>query len=189
MKTIKYLTPPILGLLLLTVAWLTIQSVSSAGPLPQITTNTPVYRFLDTAGDGTGTKNAIGSYAITAETFYVQPPAANVYAINRLVVSIEDITTTGIALYGATTVTNGVVIRRVSGSDAITLTDGVTLSTNLGWGRYCAVNQLTSQLQAVCDFVRPIRLNGDRSERLEIVLNDDFSGLSGHYFIAQGYKE
>ena len=36
---------------------------------------------------------------------------------------------------------------------------------------------------------RPIRLVGDNNERLEVVLNDDFTGLVHQYFVVQGYIE
>ena len=41
----------------------------------------------------------------------------------------------------------------------------------------------------------PIRLDGSQNERLEVVLNDDFTdgassnALANHFFVAQGYYE
>lgn len=177
------------GLLLLTLALAYILGISAkvqAAPSFQSTTQTPVYRFLDTAGNGTGVKNAISS--TVPLTFYLQPPAGAVYNITRLVATVEDSAVSDATLYGAVLITNGVTIRRVSGSTIITLTDGVTIKTNTQWARFCEVKTVTTQLQAVCE-LDGLRLNGDRSERLEVILNDDFSGLDGHYFMAQGWRE
>ena len=49
-----------------------------------------ISRFLDTNGNGTGTKNANGNYSGAAEIFYIQPPAGSRYQINRLIVEVED---------------------------------------------------------------------------------------------------
>lgn len=194
MNFLKFSLSILLGLLLVAMVQVILSPRTiEAAPAYQLpTTQTPFFRYLDTAGNGTGTKIATGTY--TSTRFYLQPPTANVYAVQRLIVSIEDSAVITPSLYGSVTITNGVVIRRVSGSTVITLTDGVTLSNNLGWRRLCDVEQtnitgVTNQLQAVCDFSIPIRLNGDQSERLEVLLQDDFSGLDGHYFVAEGYKE
>ena len=40
-----------------------------------------LFRFLDTVGDGTGAKNAIGNYSVAAEQFKIIAPANTRYAI------------------------------------------------------------------------------------------------------------
>ena len=35
----------------------------------------------------------------------------------------------------------------------------------------------------------PLQLHGHQNERLEVVLQDDFSGLIAHVFVAQGFEE
>lgn len=164
---------------------------AEAPPAQAINNRASFWRFLDTSGDGTGTKNAIGStYATTAATFYIQPPAGTVYDISRLIVTVEDSAVSGATNYGAIVITNGVVIRRVSGSTILTYTDGVSITTNTQWGRFCEVTSITTQLQARCTFGDAlIRLNGDKSERLEVVLRDSMSGLDGQYFLVQGFVE
>lgn len=196
MKLTRLIWPILLSLLVIiagSVALSLFQPTPPAysAPTLQQSTSTPFWRFLDTVGDGTGTKKATGTY--TSTQFYLQPPAGAVFDVSRLVVSVEDAAVITNSLYGGVTITNGVVIRRVSGSTVITLTDGITIANNLSWRRYCAVTQTTgqaiNQLQAVCDFAVPVRLSGDKSERLEVLLQDDFSGLDGHYFVAEGYRE
>lgn len=193
-KPIRLIPALTLGLLLVAAIQLALllSTPASASPSLQLTTQTPFWRFLDTAGNGTGTKNATGNY--TSTRFYLQPPTGAVYDVSRLIVSVEDAAVITPTLYGAVTITNGVLIRRVSGSTIITLTDGISVTNNLGWRHFCQVTQtniggVTNQLQAVCDFAVPIRLSGDQSERLEALLADDFSGLDGHYFVVEGFRE
>lgn len=183
--SIVILTSLVLG------SWFLIPA-KAAPTFQQGTTQSPLWRYLDTSGNGTGTKIATGTY--TSTRFYIQPPAANTYALSRLIAIIEDSAVVTPTLYGAATITNGVVIRRVSGSSIITLTDSISLTANAHWRRFCEVTQtslsgVTNQLQAICNFALPVRLSGDRNERLEVLLQDDFSGLDAHYFIAEGYKE
>ena len=54
---------------------------------------TPLFRYLDTVGDGSGEKNANGDYSIAEEIFFLQPPPGRVYRITRLIVSIMDTST------------------------------------------------------------------------------------------------
>lgn len=162
-----------------------------AAPAAQFSITTPIWRVLDTSGDGTGTTNATGNYTTTT-AFYIQPPAASTYVLDQLIVSVEDSAVITYNSYGATTVITGVVIQRVGSSETITLTNTVPITANQGWRRYCEVDQTnaggTHQLQAICD-LRGMRLNGDQSEQLKVLLNDDYSGLDAHYFAVQGYKQ
>jgi hypothetical protein len=196
-KAIRLIPAIILGLLLVLAIQLALllSSPANASPFAQLTTQTPFWRYLDTAGNSTGSKMATGTYA-AATSFYLQPPTGAVYDISRLIVSVEDSAVITSNLYGAVaSPTTGVVIRRVSGSTIITLTDGISLTSNIAWRRFCEVTQTnnagtTNQLQAICKFDGALlRLSGDQSEKLEVVLNGDFSGLEGHYFVAEGFKE
>jgi len=186
----KRLTISILSGLLLTLLALAYVGIQSQQAHAQQPSRATFWRFLDTNGDGTGTKNANGStYTATGTAFYIEPPAGNVYDITRLIVTVEDTAVSDATLYGAVLITNGITIRRVSGSDILTYTDGVTITTNTHWSRFCEVKTVTTQLQAICEFGGLIQLNGDRDERLEVRVRDDLSGLTGHYFMVQGYRE
>lgn len=179
-----------LALVILTLSLISYQP-SHAAPQAQAGSRTTFWRLLDSVGDGTGTKNANGStYTATGTTFFIQPPAASTYDITRLIVTVEDSAVSDATLYGAVLITNGITIRRVSGSNILTYTDGVTITTNTHWSRFCEVKTVTTQLQAICEFGGAmVQLSGDRNERLEVVLRDDLSGLTGHYFVVQGFVE
>lgn len=157
-------------------------------------------RFLDLDGDGTGTKNAIGDYS-TADTLYIQPAAGTVYRIERMLVSIEDGVGMRAERYGglAAALTNGVTVRVADDSGTILdLTDGLPIKSNAGWGSYCydvdikawgAGNELLLVRWTFAKAGVPLRLDGDNNERLEVILNDDMTGLVSHYFMVQGLDE
>jgi len=84
-------------------------SVGNSGPV-----NESVDRFLDTNGDGTGTKSATGNYAESPVSFFIQPPAGEVFRLNRMLVHIEDSGTFDSGSYGnGITLTNGITVSKV----------------------------------------------------------------------------
>lgn len=169
---------------------------------------TPIYRHLDTNGDGSGTKNAIGDYSSTAEIFYIQPPAGQIFRLTRMMVLISGrAPSVKTDTYGSVpTLSNGVQTRVQDDSGTIIdLVDGLNVKTNGCWGRLCFDSELYTSTANTDSYVRvrwtfekagyPIRLVGDRNERLEVVLNDDFTdggsadALALNYFHVQGYIE
>ena len=155
-------------------------------------------RYLDTAGDGTGTKNANGNYASEAEIFYCQPGATEKIAATRMLVSVEDTNGFIAEEYGnlATALTNGVTVRVSDDNGVIVdLTDGIPVKYNAQWGALCYDvdvktwgngNELLVArwtFQKAGDF---LNLDGSYNERVEVVLNDNLTGLISHYFLLQG---
>lgn len=145
----------------------------------------PFWQVLSVKGDGTGTTNATGNY--TSSTRFFARPSSPV-VLTKLIVTIEDSNVITYNLYGGITITNGVTIRKWQPSVPITMATAIT--NNFTYGRYCAVTKTTgqtvNQLQAVCE-LDDITLTP--SERFEVVLNDDFSGLDGHRFVVEGYQQ
>jgi hypothetical protein len=157
-----------------------------------------LYRYLDTNGDGTGTKQCIGNHSGGA-SFYIQPPDGEVYVLERMIVMIEDGAGWRADRYGdlSSALTNGIrVWFRSDKKDDIDLTDGIGIKTNAGWSRVCYdVNP--SSFGSGNDFLGvrwtfskagyPIRLDAAFNERLAVEVEDDFSGLVEHTFMVQGY--
>lgn len=178
--------------------WSIIAGNVYADPNAPTWSQTVFSRFLDTDGDGTGTKTAVGDYSGgSLDIFYIAPAAGEVFVIERMMISYEDTTGMQAQEYGNTggALSVGIVVR-ISNDDGVVedLTDGVTIKDNGEWGRYCYDVQLVSwgsgneKILARWTFARhgrPIVLNGDK---LEVVLNDDFQGLLDHYFLVQGYQ-
>jgi hypothetical protein len=173
-----------------------VRSVDSAGPQ-----RTLLSRFLDTNGDGSGTKNANGNYSAAEEIFYIQPGAAQVFRIARMLVTIEDTNGMSATDYGNITsgLSTGVEIRVQDDSGTLVdLTDGLPVTNNAGWGSFCydvdlktwsTGNELLLVRWTFTKSGQYIRLRGANNERLEVVLNDQLTGLVGHYFLVQGYIE
>lgn len=162
-----------------------------------------IARYLDTNGDGTGTKSATGEYHDAgdgAEIFYIQPPAGGVYRLARMLPFVEDVGSFDSGSYGnGITLANGISIRVQNDSGTILdLLDGLPIQLNTHWARICydmtisSFGQGNEYLHARWTFAKSgqmIRLVGDNNERLEVVLNDDFSDLVSQYFMVQGYIE
>ena len=178
-------------------------SSSGYGEVP-----TPLYRHLDTNGDGTGDKSAIGDYSSTPGIYYIQPGPNEIFRISRMMVLLSGkATSMKTDTYGSVpALTNGVVVRVQNDSGTIIeLTDGVPLKTNGCWGRvafdsvlYDSTSDSDSYLRVRWTFEKggyPIRLDGSKNERLEVYLSDDMTdggstdAMQKQYFFAHGYIE
>lgn len=158
-----------------------------------------ISRFLDTVGNGTGTKNAIGNYAAGTTEFKIVPAAGEIFVINRMIVQIRDSGQFTASTYGAiAALANGIHIHvKDSGGIKVDLVDSLTIKTNAEWGRVCYDTQLISW--GVGDSFILVRwtfgrsgtqiwLDNSRGDYLSADLNDDFTGLVSHYFMVQGFN-
>ena len=158
----------------------------------------PVYRFLDTNGDGTGTKNATGNYAAAATDFFIAPSTGERLYLARLIVLIED----GAAWfdsgdYGAIAggLTNGVVPKWVRNGTTHDLTDGVPVTNNVEWAQLCY--DVSLQTFGAGNSFLTVRWTFERrgaglvlaspQDKFSITLNDDLTELVKHRFQVQGY--
>lgn len=157
-----------------------------------------ISRFLDTVGDGSGTKNAIGDYSAATEEFKIVPGAGEIFVINRMIVQIRDSGQFTASTYGAlATLNNGIHVHiKDSGGVKIDLVDNLTIKTNAEWGRVCYDTQLItwgvgdSFILVRWTFGRSgtqIWLDNSRGDYLSVDLNDNLTGLVAHTFIVQGY--
>jgi hypothetical protein len=158
----------------------------------------PFFRFLDSNGDGTGTKSFIGDYT-TPDEAYIQPPATKVFAITRMIVHIEDSGAVTADSYGAlSTLTNGITVEvHDTGGLKYSLTNGDPIHSGAEWSQYCHDVELktwgagNSFITARWTFETagiPILLSGDTSDRLVVTLADNFTGLVDHKFQVQGTR-
>ena len=157
-----------------------------------------IYQYLDTVGDGSGSDNANGDYSLAEEIFFIQPPSNDKYEIARLIITIEDSAGMQAEEYGnlGAELTTGVQLRIQDDSGTISdITNGIKIKDNAHWGSLCFdvdvktwgagkevfLARLTFKASG-----QPIILNGENNERLEVVLNDNLTGLIGHHFQVQG---
>lgn len=150
-------------------------------------------QILTVNGDGTGTSNANGNYSSAAEDFYIECPANSTIMINRMIVKLEDTGAFDVESYGnGVSLTNGVRVfhERRGVEHEITATP---IFTNGDWAGHCfdtrvdAYGQGDEQLSARWSFDRfggPLFLQvGDK---FIVRLEDNFTGLVAHEFIAEG---
>lgn len=156
-----------------------------------------INQFLDTNGDGTGTTNANGNYAVTPTEFYIQPGAGYYYKIARMIVEIEDTVGMSATDYGNITsgLTNGVSVQVKRGSTVLRDLTPDTVKANAQWAAYCydadlkawgSGNEVLAVRWTFEKSGLPAYLNGTENDRLSVTLNDDLTGLVTHTFLVQG---
>lgn len=155
-------------------------------------------RYLDIVGDGSGNTDVTGDYSSVEEIFYIQPPKSTFFILERMLIFIQDTGAFDADSYGnGISLANGIVVRVQDDSDTLlNLTAGKPIKTNAQWTRLCydvsLSNYGTGDESAGVRWTfskagHPLRLDGSKNERLEVVLNDSFVDLVDHTFLVQGY--
>jgi hypothetical protein len=160
-----------------------------------------LFRYLDTVGDGSGTKTATGNYSSTPTNFLIKPPASGglTFAIHSLIIQIEDGAVFDSGTYGnLAALTNGIqlYVANVSGVSVMDLLDGAPIKTNGQWERVAFEARL-NPYSAVPGNLMNIRWDFTQtSSPLAIPpgwsfvarMSDDLSGLTGHSFFVMGHR-
>jgi hypothetical protein len=163
------------------------------------------FRLLDTVGDGSGVKNAAVDHSGAATAYKIKPHtsadpkvASEVFDIQKLNIEIEGAGIKADLYGGVTALSNGIQILILDASGVkIDLTNGVTIKKNYDYARLGEVKESVSgattnfvtvsiDLSKLNQYNCGVRLDGSKGELLEVLLHDNFSGLSSHYFVAQG---
>lgn len=159
----------------------------------------PIYRYLDENGNGSGNKNANGNYAGSPTRFFIQPPADEVFFLNRMIVLLEDGGSIDAGGWGnGAALTNGVECDlRDPINDILTdLFDGLPLLTNAGWAQFCydvrstdfgAGNNYLGVRWTFTKSGRPLVLRGSKQESFGITFNDNVTNVVRNTFMVQGY--
>ena len=157
-----------------------------------------IYRFLDTNGDGTGSKNANVNGSITPQVFRYDSETTHRTYLARMLVHIEDIGPLSADDYGGITgpLTNGVLVeirRKEDDSTVVDLVDGLPIKTNSEWSRMCYDMDIDN-FGSGSDFIKvrwtfaksglPIYLSPN--QYFCIIVQDNLTGLIKHYFMLQG---
>ena len=92
----------------------------------------PLIRYLDTNGDGTGTKDANGNYSVTPATFYIKPPLNEIYSITEFLIHVSDAQNFTITGFGSiAALTNGInIYAKRNNIISIDVMDGIPIKTN-----------------------------------------------------------
>lgn len=164
-----------------------VRYLDSKTPLTQIFANTG------------GSNNFVGNLSGASSTAFIQPPSGSQWTI--LGVHHELIDTTKFAVLkfgGRDALVNGIFMRITSGSGAsLIFENSARIYDNASLGRTATKVEhmnfgtdgeaILSEWKFEELFGAPIVLDGDKAERLEVLLNDDFTGLDENYFIAHGF--
>lgn len=156
-----------------------------------------IYRYVDTNGNGTGTKSAVGNYAIAAEEFYFE--ASFDTLVYRMIIGISDTAGMQAQEYGnlGAALTNGVEVEVRDSDDTVLLDllDGLPVKTNAEWGRvnfdvslktWGAGNELITSRWTFEKAGQPLWLKP--GDKFVVRLNDDMTGLLSHTFFLNGYR-
>lgn len=172
---------------------LSVSAFGGSGPVAEYRT-----RHLRNAA---GSAEAAVDGSVTPVEFYVRPVAGEVWRIARMLVFLEA-SSIAAGSYGPVPVgslSNGIRVY-LANSDVETndLLDVHTIHTSAGWAEYChdaqvkawgAGNEFLTVRWTFTKAGVPLRLDGNKQERLVVLVQDDLTGLVSHQFIVQGYKE
>jgi hypothetical protein len=171
----------------------------AAERLPHAKARKPIYRYLDSVGDGTGWYNAITDNSGVSQPLLIAPPAGKGYRLFRIMPHIRDTGGFDADKYGNNVVlVNGIGLEAQVQGQAFTIHDRETIKTNAQWGQLAGVdvNHLDFGVGDESLLVRftfakagnDLDLNGNLGDYLRIILNDNFSDLNAHTFHVQGYE-
>lgn len=162
----------------------------------------PIDRVSDfLTGETTGDIQANKNYNTSPEVFSFGPPAGEVWLVSELRVAISDAGDMSANEYGNTggLLANGYSVKVVDSSgDVVSLTGTPTIQVNAGLNAVgsstsfaVGVTGATSLLVAM-DLAKagaPVRLIGDKGEKVSVSFSDDLTGLTYHTFFCEGVKE
>ena len=156
----------------------------------------PIYQFLDTVGDGSGSTEA----NINLGTFKFKPGAGEIAEIHRMVVHIDDGSAFSADSYGNVVgpLTNGVLVevRRASDDSVlIDLTSGEPIKSNGDWSHFAYDLDIYGftggrNIMAVrWTFAKGGEaLKLSQHEYLAVQIQDDLSTLTDHKFFVHGRR-
>lgn len=170
---------------------------------PLLTARGTVENLIDIfASDPADSDNehANKDYSSVAANFEIAPPSNEKWQIARLLVFIQDTAPMDADRYGNNIVlTNGIILKTFRGAtEKVNLTNDQPIKTNSQWGKFCYNTTLSTygvgeeNLAVRWTFLRAgscIGLDGSKGDKIVITLNDDFSGLSEHTFLFEGFKD
>jgi len=159
-----------------------------------VSPDTPYIKFFTADGSGVADGNLTGNYSGAATYFFYRVPSKSFFRIQSVTIQVADATQFTQTGYGGLgTLTNGVrffvdvgvVVPLLGGytikqnNDFFGLTAHVTLTT------FATLPQtLSAEFKLGEDFGGVLSLT--ENQRIMVLLNDDFSGLTSHRFAARG---
>ena len=163
--------------------------------------SSPMYQFLDTVGDATGSFEANVDGSVTPVVFKLKPQnARQAILIHRMIVHIQDAATAFNASNygGVSTLTNGLtggIYRESDDSVLSEISGGFTVKSNADWGALC-FDAVPLDFGSGSEFFQVRWTFTKAGAPLRIIpgtyfginVNDDLTGLTRHTFMMQGRR-
>jgi len=154
-----------------------------------------INRILDTNGDGTGSTNQAVDGSVTPVTFKLAPAAGEVILVSRIMFYIEDTGNFDADEWGnGITLANGVQINQKTkgttsnfGAACKTTGDLAGMMYDINHFAFGIGNEIVCGRLTFTKFGEPMRLDGDFDDELQIVIQDDLTGLVNQRVTAQGH--
>jgi hypothetical protein len=163
-----------------------------------ITLDTPLdFAYTTAATASRGSNDAAVDGSGTTQVFSIQPPASATWDVTRLIFHIEDQTVMDSSKFGGiTALTNGVVVRKKnttyqnifnikSNGDFAHRAYDIAYDDKAPAGTYGFRCRNTFGGQDKRGVV--VRLDGDDSDEIQVLVQDDLTGLVHFHIIAQGH--
>lgn len=143
--------------------------------------------------------NANGDYSASPTQFEISAFNGSDVYITSITVYVEDFGTLDAGAYGnGISLTNGIVFKIDRGGIGLIFTSSPPIFTNAHYLRQfnspihmatfgIGNNSYTVALNFDLNTSLPIMLRANTADRFYFELNDNFSGLEGHYFVMNGY--
>lgn len=165
-----------------------------------------IRRFLDTVGDGTGSKVAKVDGSSTPVVFRVKPAPGEILSLTALFPSFTVTDPQFASGYGTPSpLANGILVEQVRVAPDLSETvvvdwlAGTPITRYEDWSRYPGRDQLSALNTAFLNFVynvefeltsdgAPLLLIGDDGDELRVTIRDDLTSLLFHQFLVSGFQ-
>ena len=151
-------------------------------------------QLLDATGDGSGSKDGAVNGSVTAVTLKIGPQAGEVFALDQLVVAIEDngaVVWDGYGTIAAGGLSTGCLLRVVNAAGIVVLDllAGETVKRTFDWAKIASrwgTERTTTNGLTVFHIKLTTALIIPNGSYLEWVIQDDVSSLVAHTIQARG---
>lgn len=164
----------------------------------------PIFQHLTDDGlVGDGTNHLSNVNGSSTPVPYWCAPSEHMWAIHRLIVTIEDNATITADNYGGVAaLTNGVSLKimqghQTTGETVLDLMDGDDVKTHVGWAEHCydvtehtygSGNNFVVVRWTFATAGRPLILRSRLNQKLVMTISDDLSTLVTHQAQVQGHE-
>lgn len=161
----------------------------------------PFFKHLDTVGDGSGSRDMAQDFSDATgagkTTFKLVPAANELLMIRCLLLHIQDAGTFDASLYGnGVALTNGILLQKTEEGELVQdLLDNDPVTNNGEWASHAydweyistgAGDNVAVIRWSICQAGAPLLIHGNSNQAFEMVLHDNFSGLSKHHAAVHG---